>query len=81
VPREWVVLQERHVAMAFQEALFLVAAPERRHALLARAFGGPVGALVEDPIAVQGEIRARLAKAGGRRSWRSRRSPSTTPTG
>ena len=32
VPREWVVLQERHVAMAFQEALFLVAAPERRRA-------------------------------------------------
>ena len=27
VPRAWVVLQERHLAMAFQEALFLVAAP------------------------------------------------------
>jgi len=64
VPPEWVVLQERHVAMAFQEALFLAAAPERRHALLARAFGRPVGASVDDPIAVQGEIRSRLMKAG-----------------
>jgi hypothetical protein len=64
VPREWVVLQERHVAMAFQEALFLVAPPERRPALLARAFGSPVGASVDDSIAVQGEIRARLMKVG-----------------
>ncbi len=64
VPREWVVLQERHVAMAFQEALFLTTAPERRHALLARVFGRPVGASVDDPIAIQGEIRSRLMKAG-----------------
>jgi hypothetical protein len=64
VPSEWVVLQERHVALAFQEALFLVAAPERRPTLLARAFGGPVGASGDDPIAVQGEIRSRLMKAG-----------------
>jgi hypothetical protein len=64
VPPEWVVLQERHVAMAFQEAIFLVAPPERRPALLARAFGGPVGASVDDPNAVQGEIRSRLMKAG-----------------
>jgi hypothetical protein len=64
VPSSWVVLQERHVAMAFQEALFLAEAPERRHALLARAFGGPVGASMDDPIAVQGEIRSRLLKAG-----------------
>jgi hypothetical protein len=64
VPREWVVLQERHVAMAFQEAVFLAVAPERRHALLGRAFGGPAGNAVDDPIAVQGEIRSRLMKAG-----------------
>ncbi len=64
VPREWVVLQERHVAMAFQEALFLVAPPERRGELLARAFGSPSSAPVSDPIAVQDEIRARLIKAG-----------------
>jgi hypothetical protein len=64
VPRAWVVLQERHVAMAFQEVLFLLAEPERRASLLGLVFGGPVGAAVNDPIAVQGEIRARLMKAG-----------------
>jgi hypothetical protein len=64
VPREWVVLQERHVAMAFEEVVFLVAAPEWRAALLARVFGGPVGIRVDDPVAVQGEIRSRLMKAG-----------------
>jgi hypothetical protein len=64
VPRDWVVLQERHVAMAFQEALFLAAAPERRRALLERAFGRPFGASVDHPIAVQDEIRSRLMKAG-----------------
>ncbi len=64
VPPAWVVLQERHVAMAFQEALFLLVPPERRAALLARAFGAPAGPSVEDSIAVQGEIRSRLMKAG-----------------
>lgn len=64
VPGEWVVLQERHLAMAFQEMAFLAAAPERRRELLARAFGGPFGGSVDDPIAVQDEIRSRLMKAG-----------------
>jgi hypothetical protein len=64
VPEAWVVLQERHMAMAFQEALFLQVSPDRRAALLARAFAGPTGVAVEDPVAVQGEIRARLMKAG-----------------
>lgn len=64
VPRDWVVLQERHVALAFQEKLFLAVAPGRRASLLARAFGGPCGVAADDPIAVQGEIRSRLMKAG-----------------
>ena len=64
VPSSWVVLQERHVAMAFQEALFAAAAPDLRAALLARAFGGPADASVDDAIAIQGEIRSRLMKAG-----------------
>ena len=64
VPRDWVVLQERHVAMAFQEAIFLAVAPERRPELLARAFGRPFEASVSHPIAVQDEIRSRLLKAG-----------------
>ncbi len=64
VPREWVVLQERHVAMAFQDALFRIVAPEGRRALLARAFEGPVDAPGDEPIAIQGEIRSRLMKSG-----------------
>ncbi len=65
VPRDWVVLQERHVAMAFQEAVFLAAAPERRRALLARVFGKPFVGSVNDPIGVQDGIRSALMKAGG----------------
>ena len=64
VPRDWVVLQERHVAMAFQEAIFLAAAPDRRRELLGRVLGRPFGPSVDDAIAVQDEIRARLMKAG-----------------
>ncbi len=65
VPGAWVVLQERHVAMAFQEAIFLAAAPERRRALLARVIGKPFGDSVNDPIGVQDGIRSALMKAGG----------------
>ena len=64
VPPDWVVLQERHVAQAFQEALFLRIAPERRTMVLAEVYGGPASASVDDPVAVQAEIRARLMKAG-----------------
>jgi hypothetical protein len=64
VPEAWVVLQERHMAMAFQEALFLQVPPERRPAILARAYGTAPSAPVEDAVAVQGEIRSRLMKAG-----------------
>ncbi len=65
VPADWVVLQERHIALAFQEALFLQVPPERRGPILERAFGRPPAAPVEDAAAVRGEIRARLMKAGG----------------
>ncbi len=64
VPSPWVVLQERHVALAFQEAIFALVPPGRRAALLARVFGAPVGIAVDDPVAVQGELRSRLMKAG-----------------
>jgi hypothetical protein len=64
VPTEWVVLQERHLAMAFQEAVFLAVAAERRHKRLSRAFGGPFDGPVDNPIAVQDAIRSRLMKAG-----------------
>jgi hypothetical protein len=62
--REAVVLQERHVAQAFQEVLFERVPPGGRAAVLAGAFGRPSAATVDDPVAVQGEIRSRLMKAG-----------------
>lgn len=65
VPRDWVVLQERHVALAFQETVFLASAPTRRRELLARAFGSPFSGSVDDALGVQEEIRSRLMKAGG----------------
>jgi hypothetical protein len=63
VPPEWVVLQERHLAQAFQEALFLTFSPERRPGLLERAFGRPSMADPENAVAIQDEIRSRLMKA------------------
>jgi hypothetical protein len=63
VPVAWVSLQERHVAMAFQRAL--AALPrEERAALLDRAYGGPSGVDIDDPAALQGELRSRLIKVG-----------------
>ncbi|MHB8960067.1 MAG: hypothetical protein ACYDAN_10615 [Candidatus Limnocylindrales bacterium] len=64
VPVDWVVLQERHLAMAFQRALFEAVAPEDRASRLEAAYGVTPSA-VADPAAVQGEIRSRLMRAGG----------------
>lgn len=64
VPTDWVVLQERHLAMAFQRALFEAVAPDDRAVRLEAAYGAPPAAPVDDPGAVQGEIRSRLMKAG-----------------
>ncbi len=64
VPVDWVVLQERHLAMAFQRALFEAVAPEDRASRLEAVYGVAPSA-VDDPAAVQGEIRSRLIRAGG----------------
>jgi hypothetical protein len=64
VPREQVVLQERHVAEAFQAALFGQKAVAERVAVLERAYGGPPRSAPDDALAVQGEMRSRLMKAG-----------------
>jgi hypothetical protein len=64
VPADWVVLQERHLAMAFQAALFAACAPAERASVLERLYGVPSTAPADDAAAVQGEIRARLMKAG-----------------
>jgi len=63
VPVEWVSLQERHIAQAFQEALEQVP-PDQRNAILTRVYGSSPQADVSDPVAVQAEIRSRLLKAG-----------------
>jgi hypothetical protein len=64
VPRPWVSLQERHLARAFQQALFGQVAPDERRDVLGRAFGTRSTAEADDPIAVQDEIRSHLMKAG-----------------
>jgi len=64
VPSEWIVLQERHVALGFQEALFAALPNEQRAGFLGRLYGQPAKAATDDAIATQGELRARLMKAG-----------------
>ncbi|MDR0848537.1 MAG: hypothetical protein LBN10_05765 [Propionibacteriaceae bacterium] len=63
VPVEWVSLQERHIAMAFQEAVFRLPLGERVE-MLDKAYGRPCDVDVEDPVALQTEIRSRLLKKG-----------------
>lgn len=64
VPSDWVVLQERHVAKAFQEAVFLTTPPERRRELLGRLLGRPFDGSLDRPIDVQEAIRTSLMKSG-----------------
>lgn len=64
VPEDWVVLQERHVALGFQMALFDALPAERRSRLLATVYGDAPAADPGDAIATQGELRSRLMKAG-----------------
>lgn len=63
VPVEWVSLQERHVARAYQEVVAALPVDEQTDAL-ARVYGGPATADPADAVATQGEIRSRLIKAG-----------------
>ena len=64
VPIEWVALQERHVAQAFQEFLFRDVVPDDRAALLGRLFEAPTSVDTNDAAAVQEAIRSNLMKAG-----------------
>lgn len=63
VPAGWVSLQERHIARAYQEALAALP-PDERAVVLERAYGGPSKVDLDDPVALQGEIRSRLIKVG-----------------
>jgi hypothetical protein len=64
VPRATVCLQERHVARAFQEALFERAPAADRPAALARVLGVSPPAAPREPVRVQTDIRSNLMKAG-----------------
>ena len=64
VPIEWVSLQERHVAQAFQGLLFGDVPPDERTAMLARLFGTTTSVDSTDGVAVQEAIRSNLMKAG-----------------
>jgi hypothetical protein len=64
VPIEWVSLQERHVAQAFQELLFRDVASDDRVAMLGRLFGAETRVDATDAVAVQEAIRSNLMKAG-----------------
>ena len=64
VPAAWVVLQERHVALGFQVALFGAVPVEGRSAILAKVYGEAPAAAPDDAVATQGELRSRLMKAG-----------------
>ena len=64
VPRETVYLQERHVAQAFQEALFEALPESERTALLEQVFGAAPKALPNDTVGIQNEIRSHLMKSG-----------------
>ncbi|MDY6913544.1 MAG: hypothetical protein SVT52_03700 [Planctomycetota bacterium] len=61
---EQVALQERHVAMAFQEAFFEMVPVEQRAGKLAGLLGTDCRAEPEDAVAVQGAIRTHLMKSG-----------------
>lgn len=58
-----VFLQERHLAQAFQEALFARVPAENRPEALARLFGTP-SRRPDDALQVQAEIRSHMMKAG-----------------
>ncbi len=63
VPADTVYLQERHVAQAFQEALFAQVAEAERAVTLRRLLGVECAA-PDDPVTVQNLIRSQLMKAG-----------------
>ncbi len=64
VRRETVVLQERHVARAFQEELFRLVPAPGRAAALGRILGVTSRAAPEDRVRVQNELRTHLMKTG-----------------
>lgn len=63
VEPDWVVLQERHLARAFQEEIFERYDLSERQERLTEAFGRPPTD-ASDPLALQADLRSFLMKAG-----------------
>ncbi|MFW6132376.1 MAG: hypothetical protein ACOC8F_00660 [Planctomycetota bacterium] len=63
-PPDAVVLQERHIAQAFQEALWDRVEPAQRPAALDRLLPDGFDGDATDAVAVQGQLRSQLMKAG-----------------
>jgi hypothetical protein len=64
-PRDTVYLQERHIAQAFQEALFRQVPVEGRLARLSEGLGAATKVCdPTDHVAVQNELRSHMMKAG-----------------
>jgi hypothetical protein len=57
-------LQERHAAMAFQQAFFRLVPEGERAERLEALFGAPFKAGAGDEVTIQNEIRSHLMKAG-----------------
>jgi hypothetical protein len=62
--RATVVLQERHVAQAFQERLFDLVPEDRRGAALRSVFGAEPKVKPADAVGIQNELRSVLMKFG-----------------
>ena len=62
--RDTVVLQERHVAQAFQERLFDLVPQDGRMAALRAVFGAEPKVKATDAVGIQNEIRTHLMKSG-----------------
>jgi hypothetical protein len=65
-PKNIVYIQERHIAMAFQEAFFRLVPADKRAAKLGEIFGGECKCDAQNAVKVQNEIRSNLMKAGKR---------------
>ncbi len=63
-PPDTVHLQERHLARAYQEGLFAHTPAKERAVKMTQLFGKLPKADLDDAVAVQGEIRSNLMKAG-----------------
>ncbi len=61
---EVVYLQERHLAQAFQEALFKLVPPADRITKFSEIIAAPSKSAPEDAVKIQNEIRSHLMKAG-----------------